>query len=156
MVVCLFTQTHLCSCCSPLSYIVNGAPHLPHHWFWILSSCHPQYTFITLACKFTKLIILEMPQPLTRKSMIMSFWMLNKSLCFYITPIIAAFPDFLRYPLYILYCNILPSAFCDWLFHINMTGLCVFIEFIHRLPKLIADYKIKKLLFFHGKLKIIF
>jgi hypothetical protein len=92
----LFARTHLRSRRSPLSSMARGAPHLPRRQ------------------------ILEMLPPLARKPMIMPFSTSDKSTRFCITPTIAIFYDSRGRPLYTLHCNVLPPAFCDWLFHVDV------------------------------------
>ncbi|GBM32974.1 hypothetical protein AVEN_225421-1, partial [Araneus ventricosus] len=58
--------------------------------------------------------------PLARKPIIMPFWTSAKSLRFCITPTIEKLSDALGHPLYTLHCNVLPPAFCDWLFHVDV------------------------------------
>ncbi|GBO45157.1 hypothetical protein AVEN_128842-1 [Araneus ventricosus] len=83
--------------------------------------CHAQYTFTTAAREqFTKLAVSEMLPPLARKPIIMTFWTSDKLLRFCITPMIEMLSDALGHPLYTLHCTVLPPAFCDWLFHVDV------------------------------------
>jgi hypothetical protein len=112
-----FVRTHLHSRRSPLSSMARGALHLPR-WFWIVPFCHARYSFTSTAREqFTKWAVSEMLPPFARKPMIMPFSTSDKSLRFCITPTIAMFYDLLGHPLYTLHSNVLPPAFCDWLFH---------------------------------------
>ncbi|GBM41432.1 Calmodulin [Araneus ventricosus] len=68
--------------------------------------------------------------PLARKPIIMPFWTSDKSLRFCITPTIEMLSDALGHPLYTLHCIVLPPAFCDWLFHVDVESIFVLLQYL--------------------------